>query len=76
MRGGRVVGDEMHQRHLAQADRHIAMGLAIISKQTALMDGLERSGQDSTEARDLLTLFEEALRLMQEHRKMILLALR
>jgi hypothetical protein len=47
MRGGRVVGDEMHQRHLAQADRHIARGLAIISKQTALIDGLERSGRDS-----------------------------
>jgi hypothetical protein len=65
----------MHQRHLAESDRHIAGSLDRIARQRDLIDRLEQGGHDSAEARRLLCLFEETLRLMQEHREMILRAL-
>jgi hypothetical protein len=70
------VGDDMHQRHLAEADRYIARSLELIAKQQAFVERLENSGCDSFEARRLLFLFEETLRLMRQHREMILRALR
>ena len=36
MRGGRVLGDDMHHRHLAEADRHIARSQVLIAKQQRL----------------------------------------
>jgi hypothetical protein len=80
-RGGdpeaRPVPHDMHRRHLAQADRHIASSLTLIERQRELIATLERNGRDSlaARARQLLALFEETLRLMQAHREMILRAL-
>jgi hypothetical protein len=71
------VPHDMHRRHLAQADRHIASSLTLIRRQRELIARLERNGHDSLvlAARQLLALFEETLRLMQAHREMILRAL-
>ncbi len=70
------MGNDMHQRHLAEADRHIARSLELIAKQQRFIDRLESNSCDSCDARRLLCLFEETLRLMQQHREMILRALR
>lgn len=45
--------------HLAQAERHIADGTAIIDKQKLLVLELERDGHDTSRSRDLLHQFEE-----------------
>ena len=70
------MGSDTHQRKLAEADQLVARSLELIAKQQAFIERLESNGCESCEARRLLCLFEETLRLMQRHREMILRALR
>jgi hypothetical protein len=61
------VGDDMHQRHFAEANRHVAVGLAIVARQLDLINRLEKDGIDTLDARRLLDLLEETLGLMLAH---------
>lgn len=47
------------ERHLAMAERHIAFGERIASKQRELIGELEHNGQNSFQAKALLAAFEE-----------------
>jgi hypothetical protein len=69
------VSEEMERKHLAQANRQIEEATQRIVRQERLIAELERRGRDTTTARQLLTLFEETLGIMVEHRVMILRAL-
>ena len=54
--------------NLAQAELHVASGERHIAQQRAIIDELERAGQDATEARALLAGFEQTQRLHIENR--------
>jgi hypothetical protein len=49
--------------HLERAERHVAEGHEHVRRQRILIDELERDGHDSTQARELLARFEDALAL-------------
>ena len=51
------------QEHLAQAERHVADGAAIIDRQKSLILELERDGHDTSRSRALLCQFEEIQQL-------------
>jgi hypothetical protein len=65
----------MHQRHLAEATRHVARGLELVAQQQDRVLRLERDGHDASQARDLLAVLEETPRLMQAHHELILRSL-
>lgn len=69
------MGDDMHKRHVAEADRDIARSLELIARQRRLVERLEKGGVDASDARTILRQFEETLRLIRAHREMILRAL-
>jgi hypothetical protein len=58
------MANDMHQRHLDEANRHIAVGLALVARQQDLIDRLAKDGIDTRDARSLLDLIEETLGLM------------
>jgi hypothetical protein len=62
---------EMLERHLALAERHVAEGQPRVDSQRRLVAELERDGHDITEARRMLTAFEETQQLHVEDRDRI-----
>lgn len=54
--------------HLAQAEMHVASGERHIAEQRAIIDELERGGNDAAEAKALLASFEQTQRLHLENR--------
>lgn len=66
----------MHQRHLEEAERHIAEGGLRISNQRALIAKLIASGHDPTQARELLASFLLSQAQHIAHRDTILSELR
>jgi hypothetical protein len=50
-------------RHLPKAADHITLGEQVVTRQRAIVSYLAREGLDTSEARFLLTTFEEKLRL-------------
>ena len=62
----------MEREHLAEADRHIAEAERRKTKQDAVCQRQEASGVDASEAKRLLALFRDTLRLLREHRELIL----
>jgi hypothetical protein len=52
--------------HLAQAERHVAQGEAIIERQLSLVAELARDGHDTEEARALLTTFRQIQKLSEQ----------
>jgi hypothetical protein len=68
-----MIGDEGQGReHLAEADRHIAEGQQRIAEQEARIAELQRDGHPTAEAVEMLHKFKDTLRLMEEHRQIIL----
>jgi hypothetical protein len=49
----------MIEDHLAQAERHVALGEEHVQNQRALVDKLARDGHDTAMARQLLSQFED-----------------
>jgi hypothetical protein len=47
------------EKHLAEAERHVRLGLAHLERQRALVDDYETLGRDARLARELLGIFEE-----------------
>jgi hypothetical protein len=62
----------LEQEHLAEANRHVAEGEQRVADQKALIEKLASGGHDVTASRVLLATFEDTLRQMIGHRKMIL----
>lgn len=60
------------QRHLVQAERHIAQGAVAITKQESLIAQLDRDGHDATGARNVLATMRETQALHVEGRDRIL----
>jgi hypothetical protein len=52
----------MLENHLAQAERHVALGHEHVQNQRVLIVKLARDGHDTTMARKLLSQFEEIQR--------------
>jgi hypothetical protein len=63
-----VIGRAALLEHLAQAERHVAEGAAIIARQKSLILELEKDGHDTTSSRSLLRQFEEIQHLHVEDR--------
>ena len=61
----------MEERHLAEADRHIAAGERLISQQQARLAELTAAGRDTAEAEKLLWNLEQAQGEFYAHRKLI-----
>jgi hypothetical protein len=49
------------EEHLEQARRHVAEGEEHVARQQQIVDELERDGHDTTQAREVLKVFEETL---------------
>jgi hypothetical protein len=47
------------KEHLAQAERHVALGAKYVARQREIIGELERDGQDAGQAWSLLALFEQ-----------------
>ena len=54
--------------HLAQAERHVLEGEALVARQREIVERLGRGGHDTREAMDLLTQFEETQALHIQER--------
>jgi hypothetical protein len=59
-------------KHLADIDRHIAGREVRIACQSERVAELGRDGRDASDARDLLRLMQEHLRLVLEYRALLL----
>src|SRR5689334_8188764 len=62
---------EKIRRHLAQADDRVASGEKTIARQWAIVTELIRDAQDTSEARSMLSTFEQTLRLQIADRNRI-----
>ena len=58
----------MTVQHLAEAELGVALGKRHVSAQRARIERLERNGFDSTQAKQLLAIFESSQRLFVERR--------
>jgi hypothetical protein len=54
---------ETMRRDLVQADDRVASGERTIARQWAIVTELSRDGQDASEARSMLSAFEQTIRL-------------
>jgi hypothetical protein len=70
------VQREMRLRQLAEANRHIAESQQRIDQLRSRIEQRERDGRDSSNLSELLRLCEDALDLLIDHRRAILLALK
>ena len=61
----------MLREHLAQAEAHIALGLAHIDKQRRIISRLYDKGVDPTSARDFLAKLEDAQAMHEAYRERI-----
>ena len=66
------VSREMLQRHLQQADTHVAMGAEHIRQQRERLSQLERHGHDTFRTRALLAQFEDLQDMHIAHRDRLL----
>jgi hypothetical protein len=57
--------------HLALVEEHVAAGERIIAKQRAVLEHLERAGQDTEIAKDVLALFTETQAMYVGDRNLI-----
>lgn len=62
---------QMLEQRLVTAEKHVAEGQRHVYDQRHILAGLERDGQDTTEARRLLANFEDAQKLHLEDRDRI-----
>ena len=60
------------ESNLELANRHVAEGLRRIADQKARVSLLQRGGYQLTEANRLLALLEDTLKVMIEHRNLLL----
>jgi hypothetical protein len=58
---------EMIVRHLAKAERAVALGQKHIAEQRAIIEQLSRSGRNMGQAEQLLLTFVETQRVHVEH---------
>ena len=56
------------ERHLAQAERAVALGTRHLDRQRGILVELEREGHNTVQAKELLVTFEESLALHIEDR--------
>jgi hypothetical protein len=59
---------KLEQRHLQEAERHVAQGLEHIDKERRIIAELDRDGHDTSTARELLKTLEQSQRMHEEHR--------
>jgi hypothetical protein len=64
------------ERHLAEAEKHIATGQAKIARQQEIIAELERDSHDPILARKLLATFEEVQRVQLQERDTVVQELR
>jgi hypothetical protein len=57
------MDQERIDRHLAEAEEHVASGDRLVFRQRAIVTYLAREGHDTSQAQSLLATFEETLRL-------------
>ncbi len=62
----------MHERHLAQAKRHIVEAEGRVTRQRLLVERLETGGHDPAGAEELLAMMLACLDGMLAHRELIL----
>jgi hypothetical protein len=62
---------EKIRRHLVQADDRVSSGERTIARQWAIVTELARGGQDTSEARSMLSTFEQTHRLQIADRNRI-----
>jgi arginine repressor len=62
----------MWERHLVQAEQHVALGERHIARQYELVAKLERDGQDATEAKLFLDTLQELQATHIAHRDRLL----
>ena len=58
--------------HLAQAERHVTDGEALVARQREIVERLERGGHDTREAMTLLRQLEQAQALHIQERDRLL----
>lgn len=61
----------LEERHLCEADRHIAAAEKNVSNQMILVEKLQRDGHDTKLAEATLVGFEKALEALRGHRNEI-----
>jgi len=66
------VNQEMLQRHLQQAEAHVAMGAEHVRQQRERLSQLERHGHDTFRTRALLAQFEDLQDMHIAHRDRLL----
>jgi hypothetical protein len=59
---------KMLEQHLALAEQHVTTGERIVTRQKAIVAGLDRDGRDTHAARSLLRKLEELLAIFIAHR--------
>jgi hypothetical protein len=62
---------EWEHKHLAQADQHIAELKQDIARQWQIIEELSMGGQPLHEAKSMLRLLKDHLRIMERHRQSI-----
>ncbi|WP_298253730.1 hypothetical protein [Bradyrhizobium sp.] len=70
-----IMNRKLEQRHLAQADAHIAAAKRLISEQTARVEKLRRHRHDIRLAEETLRAFEVNLQTLCEHREVIVMTI-
>ena len=64
------------RKHLAEADRHVAQLKRHIAKQAAIIQRLGLNGQPREQAKEMLAILENSLKIIQRHRELVLEAIR
>ena len=62
---------EQEHKHVAQAERHIAELKKDITRQWQIIEELSMGGQPLHEAKSMLRLLKDHLRIMERHRQSI-----
>jgi hypothetical protein len=63
---------DLERQHLSAADEHIAKGERVIRVQMATLEQLRVDGHDTTLAEETLRAFEANMKIMCEHRDLII----
>ena len=63
---------QAEELRLAQADGHIALAEQHVTKQQLLLNQLRADGHDTKTAQEMLKGFENNLKTLHEHRRIIL----
>lgn len=65
----------IERRHLSLADEHVAKAERVIREQAAIISSLRDDGHDTKLAEETMRVFEANLRVMRQHRELILRAI-